>query len=38
MKNNKIATLALIFALVACLTLPLFGDQFVDRVEESTSP
>ncbi|MCH6570630.1 MAG: lipid-binding SYLF domain-containing protein [Acidobacteria bacterium] len=37
MKNNKISTLALIFPLVACLTLPLFGDKFVDRVEESTS-
>ncbi len=37
MKRNKIATLSLIFPLVVCLTLPLFGDKFVDRVEESTS-
>ena len=37
MKRNKIATLGLIFPLVACLTLPLFGDKFVDRVEESTN-
>ncbi len=37
MKKNKIAMLGLIFPLVACLTLPLFGNKFVDRVEESTS-
>ena len=37
MKNNKISTLGLIFPLVACLTLPLLGDKFVDRVEEATN-
>jgi len=37
MKKNKVATLGLLFPLVACLTLPLFGDKFVDRVEESTN-
>ena len=37
MKNNKIATLGVMVPLVACLTFPLFGDKFVDRVEESTS-
>ncbi len=37
MKNNPIAALGVIFTLAACLTLPLFGDKFVDRVEEATS-
>ena len=37
MKNNKIATLGVIVPLVVCFTFPLFGDKFVDRVEESTS-
>jgi lipid-binding SYLF domain-containing protein len=37
MKNNPIAALGVIFTLAACLTLPLFGDKFVDRVEESTT-
>lgn len=37
MKNRKIAGLSVIFTLVACFTLLLFGDKFVDRVEESTT-
>ena len=37
MKNNKVATLSVIVPLVVCFTFPLFGDKFVDRVEESTS-
>ena len=37
MKKNRFATLGLIFSLAACLTLSLFGDKFVDRVEESTN-
>ncbi len=37
MKNNPVAALGVIFTLAACLTLPLFGDKFVDRVEESTT-
>ena len=37
MKNNKVATLSVIVPLVVSFTFPLFGDKFVDRVEESTS-
>jgi lipid-binding SYLF domain-containing protein len=37
MKKNQIAALGVTFTLVASFTLPLFGDKFVDRVEESTT-
>ena len=37
MKNKHIAALGVIFTLAACFTFPLFGDKFVDRVEESTN-
>lgn len=36
MKNNKVATIGLVCLLIASLTPSLFGDKFVDRVENST--
>ena len=38
MKWKKIAMVGLIFSLVACLTLPLLCDNFVDRVADATAP
>ena len=37
MKKNKIAGPGVILTLLVCFTPPLFGDKFVDRVEESTT-